>query len=342
MSRFPKTSRFPRAFAERNKVAIALIGSAVLVLIFLLAFNAKALPVIGNGGVYTANFAEAGGLKPGDQVRVAGIRVGEVSSVSLDGKTVVVTFRAKGVDLHDRTTAAVKIKTLLGEKYLAIDPQGTGELQGPIPKSRTSTPYDVSAALQQLSTTFQGLRTKQLEKSFQVLSDTFAHTPKDVRATLQGLTALSRTISTHDTGLKKLLRSTSKISGTLQDHNAEIARIINDGNDLLDMLQQRRQAVTALLKGTAELGTQVRGLVRDNQKQLQPALTKLDKVAAILQANQHHMNQAIRELGPYYKVLASAMGNGRWVDSYICGLFNKQDAPLLKNDVARDCHPGGR
>src|SRR5699024_1654045 len=130
---------------------------------------------IENGQLYTANFAEAGGLKPGDQVRVAGIRVGEVSSISLDGKTVVVKFRAKGVDMHDQTSAAVKIKTMLGQKYLAVDPQGTGELDGPIPKSRTTTPYDVNATLEELSTTFQELNTKQLEKSFDVLSHTFAH-----------------------------------------------------------------------------------------------------------------------------------------------------------------------
>jgi phospholipid/cholesterol/gamma-HCH transport system substrate-binding protein len=49
----------------------------------------------------------------------------------------------------------------------------------------------------------------------------------------------------------------------------------------------------------------------------------------------------VKKLGPYYRLLTSAMGNGHWVDAYVCGLFDDQDAPVLDNDVVRNCHPGG-
>lgn len=338
-------SKFPTAFAERNKVAVALVGIAALIAAFLITFNAESLPVIGGGKTYTAVFAESGGLRSGTEVRIAGVKVGKVTDIRLDGKTVRVRFRVKDVPLHSQTTAAVKVKTLLGQKYLAIDPLGQGDLDGAIPLSRTTTPYDVNQALSDLSTNIGEIDTGQLEQSFDVLSAAFQNTPASVKKMLSGLTDLSRTISSRDDQLADLLKSTSKVTGTLKGRNQEFAGIINDGSALLGELEKRRDAVTSLLKGTANLGTQLRGMVKDNEKQLKPALAKLDKVSQILQRNQGHLDDALQKLGPYYRVLTSAMGNGRWLDSYVCGLFDAHDAPQLKNDVTRNCDPkagGGR
>ncbi len=332
-------ARFSRSFAERNKIAVSVIGTLVLVTIFLLTFYAESLPVIGGGRIYTAQFAESGGLRPGVEVRVAGVKVGKVTDVSLHGTTVQVRFRLKGAHLGDQTTAAVKVKTMLGQKYLSIDPIGSGSLRGAIPVSRTTTPYDINQALSNLSTTVTEIDTEQVEKSLEVLTDAFENTPQSVRTTLRGLTDLSRTISTRDDDLAALLKSTSQVTRTLADRNAEFDHLIDDGGALLDELAQRRDSVRAMLRGTAALGVQVRGLVQDNQRQLRPALIQLDRVSAILQANQDHLDAALRKLGPYYRVLTSAMGNGRWVDAYVCGLFDDSGAPVLEDDALRNCHP---
>lgn len=337
-------TRYRTAFAERNKVMIALIGILAMVGVFFCAFYAESLPGL-RGDTYTAKFAEAGGIRAGNEVRVAGVKVGEVTEVGLDGKEVVVEFRAKGVDLGTETTAAIKVKTMLGQKYLAVDPLGPGELDGPIPVERTTVPYDVNAAFSDLSSTVDKIDTQQLEKSFEVLSKTFKNTPKSVRSIVHGLTDLSRTLSSRDSELAGLLSSASDVSGTLAERNTEFAKIIDDGSDLLGELQKRRSAVHKMLTGTAALGTELRGLVKDNEKALSPALAKLDRVSQILSDNQDNLDAALAKLGPYYRVLASATGNGRWVDSYICGLFDAGQAPLLENDVERNCNPskgGGR
>ena len=332
---------FPTSFAERNKVTIAAVGLVALVLAFLTAFYAEALPVIGAGKTQHAYFSEAGGLKVGNEVRVAGVKVGKVTGVELDGTRVEVTFKTKGVELGDQTTAAVKVKTLLGQKYLALDPAGTEPLTRPIPQERTTTPYDVSSALSDLSTNLDDIDTDKLEQSMNVIADAFENTPESVRAMVTGLTDLSRTISTRDTELAELFASTKAVTGTLSDRNEELASLIDDGDALLTELSRRREAVTQMLEGTAALGTQVRGLVADNEKRLQPALAKLDRVTAILQRNQANLDKALSKLGPYYRMLTSAMGNGRWVDAYLCGLFDSTGAPVLDNDVVRDCQPGG-
>lgn len=332
---------YPTSFAERNKIVIAIVGLLVLAAAFLVTFEAESLPVIGGGKVARAYFAEAGGLHTGDEVRVAGVKVGKVTDIRLEGDKVLVSFRVKGVTLGDQTSAAVDVKTLLGQKYLALAPAGTDALSGPIPEDHTTTPYDVNAAFSDLSTDLGKIDNKQLEKSLNTLSAAFKDTPASVRSMVTGLTALSKTISSRDTQLSQLFAKTSSVSGTIAGDDTQIAQIVDDGNKLMTTLAARRTAVTKMLRGTAALGTEVRGLVKDDQAELEPALVELDRVSTILSTNQNNLDIALKKLGPYYQMLASAMGNGHWVDAYACGLFDDQDAPELDNDVVRNCHPGG-
>lgn len=334
-------ARYPKSFAERNKVVIAVVGILAMTGVFFATFYAEDLPVVGGGAKYEAYLAEAAGLRAGDEVRVAGVKVGKVSEVDLVGDKVLVTFRAKGVEIGSESTAAVKIKTLLGQKYLAVDPLGTEALDEPIPLEHTTTPYDVNAAFSDLSSTIGEIDTAQLEQSLSTLSQVLADTPESVRGTVEGLTRLSHTISSRDEELAKLFRSTSSVTDTLAARNTEIGKLVDDGNLLLTELAHRRESIRQMLKATTTLGQELAGVVRDNQKQLKPALDKLDKVAAMLRRNQQHLGDALEVLGPYYRMLTAAMGNGRWLDSYICGLFDAQGAPVLENDVVRDCRPGG-
>jgi phospholipid/cholesterol/gamma-HCH transport system substrate-binding protein len=331
--------RFPTAFAERNRIVVAIAGLLAMTLVFAATYYAEALPVVGGGTVHEARFAEAGGLREGNEVRVAGVKVGEVTEIGLDEDVVAVTFRVKDVRLGDQTSAAVKVKTLLGQKFLSLEPGGRGELDGPIPVERTTTPYDVSAALSDLSTTVGDIDTAQMAKSFDVLSRAFRDTPESVRTMVDGLADLSRTVSSRDDQIADLLASSNDVTETFADRNAELAGIVQGGDALLAELKTRRRAIHDMLTGTRRLAVQLRGLVADNSEQLRPALKQLDTVAGILDRNEKQLEKAVSQLGPYYRVLASATGNGRWVDSYVCGLFDATGAPVLQNDVQRTCAP---
>jgi phospholipid/cholesterol/gamma-HCH transport system substrate-binding protein len=319
-----------KSFQKRNPVPIALVGIAVLALGFIAALNSEDLPVIGGGTTYSAEFSEASGLQVDNDVRVAGVKVGKVSDIELDGASVKVSFKVKDAWLGDRTSAAIKIKTLLGQKYLALDPQGQGSLNpgNAIPRDRTMAPYDVLDAFRGLSQTVDDIDTKQLAQSFDTISQTFANTPEDVRGALSGLSKLSDTIASRDTQLSNLLANTREVSQTLVDRDAEVQKLLTDGNKLLDELSKREDAITSLLNGSRELATQLQGLIDDNGKQLDPVLTSLDQLTSMLQRNQDSLAQGIAKFAPFIRVFTNTIGNGRWFDNYICGLLLPSMGPI--------------
>ncbi|MFB9905293.1 MCE family protein [Allokutzneria oryzae] len=319
-----------KPFRERNPVTIGAAGLVVIVLGLLTAFFAEDLPIIGGGTTYRAHFAEAGGLRDGDEVRVAGVKVGKVTDIALEGDHVLVSFRVDDAWIGDRTSAAIKIKTLLGQKFLALDPQG-GAAQRPseaIPRERTIAPYDVTEAFTGLATTLTEIDTNQLAASFRVITDTFRDTPDEVRGALDGLSALSKTISTRDQQLATLLRNTNQISKTVSDRNAEFEKLLGDGNKLLDEIRKRRDAIRNLLTGTRNLSKELQGLVADNKAQLRPALEQLERVTSMLDRNQDSLGRSIQLMAPFVRVFANTLGNGRWFDTYICGLLPPSIGPI--------------
>jgi phospholipid/cholesterol/gamma-HCH transport system substrate-binding protein len=312
-----------KSFRERNPVGIGLIGTLLLAAVAAVVFFSEDLPIIGGGTTYQAEFSEAAGLRPDDEVRVAGIKVGEVTGVELAEDRVLVSFRVSDTWIGDRTTAEIKIKTLLGRKFLSLHPDGasTQDPDRPIPLDRTVTPYDVTEAFEGLATTAGAIDTAQLAQSFRTISDTFRNSPQHVRSALDGLTALSRTISSRDAQLAELLANTRKISATLAGSSGDLDRLIEDGNLLLTELTNRRDAIHELLVGTRELAGQLSGLVADNQAQIGPALRELDTVTGILQRHTADIDRSLQLAGPYFRVASNTAGSGRWIDTYICGLI---------------------
>ncbi|GAB2746285.1 MCE family protein [Salinifilum aidingensis] len=325
-----------KPFTQRNPFTIGLAGMVVLVLAFLLAMNFERLPLVG-GKAYSAEFSEAAGLASGNEVRVAGVRVGEVTGVELAGDRVRVDFRVSDTWLGDRTAAAIKVKTLLGQKFLALDPKGSQELNSskPIPLQRTMAPYDVMEAFSDLSTTVDKVDTDQLARSFRTMSETFAGTPDDVRGALDGLSQLSQTIAKRDAKLKELLSNTEKLSKTVSDRNAEFERLLQDGNLLLQEIRSRRDSVHSLLQGTRELSQQLTALIDENNQQIGPALEQLDRVTKMLQRNQDNLDRSLEKFAPFTRLFANVLGNGRWFDTYICGLLPPAVGPINQ----KGCQP---
>ena len=244
-----------KPFRKRNPLPIGAASLAILLLLTAASLNIRDLPLIGQGPTYSARFSESAGVQPDDDVRIAGIRIGTVTDLELDGKDVVISFKAPDAWVGDRTSASIEIKTVLGQKYINLEPAGEAPLDpdASIPRERTRAPFDVIQAFSQLSTTVEDLDTDQLAQSLGVLSETLDGAAGPVRGALDGLSRLSRTISSRDQELARLLANTRTTTQVLADRDAEVERLINDGNLLLGELRARKAAIDNLLNGTIAL-----------------------------------------------------------------------------------------
>ncbi|RZU33226.1 MCE family protein [Blastococcus saxobsidens] len=335
-------------FRDKNPVVVGAVSLTVIAVLVFLAFNAQSLPLVGGGTVYRAQFSEAAGLQADDPVRVAGVKVGSVESLALEGGAVMVEFRIKDTFVGDRSEAAIKIETVLGAKYVALVPRGSGELdpEEPIPLERTASPYDVVEAFADLSSTVQEIDTAQMARSFEVLSETFAETPEEVRSSLQGLARLSDTIASRDAQLRELLSATRDVTQVLADRNGEFTRLILDSNTLLTEVQERRELIDSILTSTQELSRQLSGLVADNREALTPALQQLSRVTDILSRNRAALAQTVNELAPFVRVFTNTLGNGRWFDSFVNDLLPTVVGAAICTPAGSTpvtgCTPGGQ
>lgn len=307
-------------FRERNPVKVGALSIMMLVLVVVLAFNADSLPLIGGGTTYYADFSEAGGLRSGDSVMIAGVRVGKVSSITLDGDKVKVAFKIKSGDgFGTETGAAIKIRTLLGAEYVELQPAGSGQLsQGStIPVSRTQSPYDVVQAFNGLAKTTGKIDTNQLASALTTLADLTRTTPASFRAALAGVSRLSTNLAAKDQRINTLLKNLDTVTSTLDARDQDVVSLMKDANTLFTALVARRQSIHNLLVSTSQLSQQLSSLIDQSRADLKPALSHLQDVVAVLNKNEDNIDQSLRLMAPFYRVFANVLGNGPWFDSYI-------------------------
>ena len=328
-------------FRERNPVPIGAIGLAAILVLLLLAFNADKLPFIGGGTTYHALFTDASGLKPGDDVRIAGVKVGKVSSVSLDGAVVRVGLKVSGADVGPDSRADIKIKTLLGQKYVSLVPSGDGTLKGDIPVARTTTPLDVTEAFIGLGERAGKIDKKQLATAFDTLATAFKQTPPYVHESLRGLQRLSTSIASRDSQLHTLLARANSVTNTLASRDAEIAKLINDSNLILQTVYQQRVVVHKLLVDTSAVSQQLAGLVRDNRAVIGPALANLEQTLTILQRNQDNLDETIHLAAPFIRDFTDVLGVGRWFDTTLWNLPGGFNKACLSVEGQQICPPLG-
>ena len=307
-------------FRERNPVIVGAVSLAVIALLIMAAFRAQDLPVIGGGDTYYAAFSESGGLKANDEVRIAGVRVGKVDKVELDGDHVKVAFKIDTASgFGSQTRAEIKVKTLLGAMYLALVPAGPGQLSAgsEIPVSRTTSPYDVVDAFSGLAERSEKINTDDLAKSLTTLADLSRNTPEEFRGALTGVSQLSANIAARNQQINTLLKNLDKVTGVLDARDQDIVGLMKDSDVLFRALVARREAVHNLLVSTSRMSAELTALVKQSRADLKPALAHLENVVAVLNKNEDNLDNSLRLMAPFYRVFASTLGGGPWFDTYI-------------------------
>lgn len=314
-----------KSFAERNLFVIGAVGAITIAGTAALALEYDKLPFFDSAKHYTAYFAESGGLRPGAAVQVAGYRVGEVSSVDLQGARVVVRFEVDdSVRLGQLTEANIRTKSLLGAKVLEITPRGDGELAQPIPIDRTTAPYQLPDALGDLSATINGLDTRSVSDALATLADTFHDTPVALQRAVAGVGRISQSLDIRDAALRSLLADANKATGVLSERADQIASLVADSNTLLVELATQRAALEEVSGNLSALAQQLQGFINDNRSELRPSLDKLNSVLSIVDNRKAGLQQAIKYLNQYAMSLGESVSSGPFFKAYITNLLPGQ------------------
>jgi phospholipid/cholesterol/gamma-HCH transport system substrate-binding protein len=315
-----------KSFSERNLTVIAVIGLAMTVGLVLGSLQYKKLPIFAaQKKNYSAHFAESSGLSPGAHVQVSGFKVGDVTSVTLDGSRVLVKFNVdKEIRLGERSEAAIKAKSLLGAKVLEITPRGVGQLSGPIPIDHTTPAYQLPDALGGLTDTIKGLNTDQVNQSLTTLSKVFQDTPPELRTAVGALARFSETLDQRDAQLRSLLANANKVTGVLARRSDEVLNLIANANAFLADLRTQSAALDHISGSISALAKQLSGFVADNQTQLRPALDKLNGVLTIVDNRKERIQEAVKGLNAYATSLGEALASGPFFKSYIVNLMPGQ------------------
>jgi phospholipid/cholesterol/gamma-HCH transport system substrate-binding protein len=303
-----------------NPLRTGIFGIALVVCLVLVSFGYTKLPFFPQGRNYEAFFTDAGGITPGNDVNVSGIQVGKVGTVELAGDSAKVSFTVeRGIRLGDQTLVSIKTDTVLGQKSLSVVPGGTGTTTT-IPLGRTTTPYTLNTALQDLGQNASTLDKPKFEEALGTLTDTLHDATPQLRGALDGVANLSRSLNKRDEALEQLLAHAKNVSDTLAQRAGQVNQLVTDGNLLFAELDERSQALSNLIGGIQAVSEQLSGFVADNRREFGPALKSLNAVLANLLERKEHIGEALRRLPPYATALGEVVGSGPGFQINLYGL----------------------
>ncbi|HEX2195482.1 MAG TPA: MCE family protein [Actinomycetota bacterium] len=311
-------------FRERSPMLIGILSILGIAAGTALAFSLDKIPFVKQAYEVTAEFADAAGLNPENQVRVAGIKVGTVESVELVGDKVVVTLEIdNGTEIPKDATAEIKLATLLGTKFVEIDGVGSEpflEEGDVIPLERTEVPYEIYQAANEGTNVLEGLNGPRLNRMLVQLTKLTAAAEDEVGEALEGLNELGAGVNARQDELRELLAGADDLTALLADEGDEVVRLIDASNEVLGSLASKREEIQSLLEVTKQMAGEVTGLVRDNRTKLDSIVTKLDRALGVLDRNIAHIDMALEYAGPSSRYFGNITRQGRWADIFSCVL----------------------
>ncbi|PYE15828.1 virulence factor Mce-like protein [Williamsia limnetica] len=310
-----------RSWRGHRFVWLGVIGAVVLIVIVFATF------AISDSGIgkreYTADFSQAGGIRPGDKVRVAGIDVGEVSKTELARDHVKVTMEVdKKVEVRDDGSAEIKLSTLLGQRYVDIK---IGDSTEPLEGSRiplTQVPYDLQETIERGTPVLAGVNAEELSDSVSALNSQLKDAPGVTRTTLDALTEMSKVISNRSDQINLLIKDTETVTDVLNSSQYQLSVIVGQGQLLAQKIATRQQLVVQMLDGVANLAQQMEAMGAENNNQFAPLIGNLNTVSEGLEKNRDNLRHMLEVLPLTVRAIANTTGSGPYAMGYLpWGIF---------------------
>jgi phospholipid/cholesterol/gamma-HCH transport system substrate-binding protein len=300
-----------RTLEPPNRLRVGLMGIVVTLLVIGVGQSFTSVPMLSAKPSYYGQFTDTGGLSQGDKVRIAGMDVGEVEGLSIDGDHVVIKFSLGTTSIGTESRLAIKTDTILGKKVLEVEARGSRQLRpgGSLPLGQSTTPYQIYDAFFDVTKAATGWNIDTVKQSLHVLSQTIDQTYPHLSAALDGVAKFSDVIGKHDEDIKHLLAQANEVASVLGDRSEQVDRALVNAKTLIAAFNERAQAIDALLGNLAALSEQVKGLINDNPN-LNQVLEGLRAATGLLVARKDDLAKALTEVGAFLPALNDVIGSG--------------------------------
>jgi phospholipid/cholesterol/gamma-HCH transport system substrate-binding protein len=327
-----------RTLEGSNRVRNGLIGIIILILVIGVGQSFASVPMLFAAPTYYAQFSDTGGIGEGDKVRIAGVDVGVIQSLKIDGDKVKIGYSLGGIQIGTDSRAAIRTDTILGRRNLEIEPRGTEVLRanGVLPLGHTTTPYQIYDAFFDVTKAASDWDTQTVKRSLNVLSETIDETYPHLSAALDGVARFSDTIGKRDDEIKKLLSNANKIAGILGNRGEQINKLLVNAQTLLGAINERNYAVSVLLERVSAFSEQLTGFIDDNPN-LNHVLEQLRVVSDVLRDRKYDLMDTLTTVasfvaslgeavasGPYFKVMLVNLLPGQLLQPFVDAAFKKR------------------
>ncbi|NUS43511.1 MAG: MCE family protein [Mycobacteriaceae bacterium] len=296
----------------------------------------------GAGGTeFKAVFTDVTSLNPGDDVRIAGVRVGQVAGIKIvDKRLAEVSFEVKDRDwLPASTTATIRYRNLVGQRYIALE-QGAGDSGrkinegGAIPLSQTRPALNLTTLFNGFRPLFQTLTAEDINKLSYEIIQVFQGEGGTIEDLLQTTAALTNKIADKDAVIGSLVASLSKVLQTVNSHDDQLAGLITNTQALISGLDAERGTIGRALGSLGNLTDSTAYVLGQTAPSLQGSISGLRQLSGEIVHRKGEVNRALTNLPLKMERLGRAGSYGSWFQFYLCGIDivvgpGYQDAPNL-------------
>jgi len=284
-----------KAFTDRNprRIGIVVVVVTLAAVLAVFAFNGS---TFSSGYTVKARFSNAAGMGPNADVLLAGVAVGKVKSVNLNGNHVTVDMTVnQGVVLPHNTTASISVETLLGQ--LVVDLKPVSGWNHPLGDGALLTNTSIPVEFQNIQNEAGNLLTKSDATAINQLITSLATITQgkqqQVAQIISGLNGFTGVINQRQTQVSQLIAAANTLSSTVATHDSQLGSAIDNLTTVISSLAQKGTDLGNLIDNTQQAAGQINTLVTNNRPQLQAVVAQLQSVLGVLSAHQLDLAQGV-------------------------------------------------
>ncbi|MBF6247907.1 MCE family protein, partial [Nocardia elegans] len=282
--------------------------------------------VPGDTHSYSATFTDVMGVRVGDDVRMAGVRVGRVDKIDFDeGYLARIDFRIEHKQrLTTTTKALVRYQNLIGQRYIALVPgEGEGEPLAPgghIPVELTEPSFDVSALLSGFEPLFSVLQPDQVNSLSETLVQALQGDNVSLSTLIMQAADLAATFGQRDEILGQVIANLSSVISGLANRSTELETLITQSKALVEALYAEGELLKSSVDQVATSTDSLVGLLQQVKPDMARAQNEATTGVALLLLNGAALDRAAVEVPGLLTSLARFTSYGAYGNAYFCSL----------------------